>query len=332
MTRAITYAKAGEPADVLEAGEIPDPPTPGRGQIQVEVRAFPIHPGDLVGVRLGPPDPGQRTVPGLEATGVVVAAGPGVDNPTVGTRVTVFPNPGSWAQRINVAAKVAVPVPDSVSDDVAVQMVCNPLTALLLYRAAQQHFSVGFDGVIINNAANSSVGRLFTASVQHHQIATISVVRSADRARELAARYPNVPVVSTDSPEWVPQIRAIADGRPIPAALDPVGGPVAGHLLSLLSSGGTLISYGAMAQENIPLHASALIGGEIGIRGLTIGRWLSGVAPERRASDIASVTAIATGLSAEFDVAATYTLDQITDAVQHVNAPGKIGTVIVKAK
>ena len=330
MTRAITYASAGEPADVLEAAEIPDPPTPGPGQIQVEVRAFPIHPGDLVGVSFGPPHPGQRTVAGLEATGVVVATGPGVDAPTVGTRVTVFPNPGSWAQRINVAVDLAVPVPDSVSDGVAAQMVCNPLTALLLYRAAQQHFSVGFDGIIINNAANSSVGRLFTASADHHQIATISVVRSADRAHELAARYPNVPVVSTDSPDWVQQIRTIAHGRPIPVALDPVGGTIAGHLISLLSFGGTLITYAAIAQENIPLHASAVVGREIGIRGLTIGRWLSGVAPERRASDIAGVTAIAVALSAEFDIAGTYMLDQIADAVQHVARPGKIGTVIVK--
>jgi NADPH:quinone reductase-like Zn-dependent oxidoreductase len=223
-----------------------------------------------------------------------------------------------------------VPVPDSVSDDVAAQMVCNPLTALLLYRGAQQHFSVGFDGIIINNAANSSVGRLFTACADHHEIATISVVRSADRAYELAARYPNVPVVSTDSPDWVQQIRTIADGRPIPVALDPVGGTIAGHLISLLSSGGTLITYGQIAQENIPLHASALLGREIGIRGLTIGRWLSGVAPERRASDIAGVSAIATAQSAEFDVAATYTLDQISAAAQHVNVAGKIGTVIVK--
>ncbi|WP_414686411.1 alcohol dehydrogenase catalytic domain-containing protein [Mycobacterium sp.] len=120
MIRAITFASAGEPADVLEATEIPEPPTPGSGQIQVEVRAFPIHPGDLVGVSVGSTDPGRQTVAGLEATGVVVASGPGVDNPPVGTRVTVFPNPGSWAQRINVAAEVAVPVPDSVSDDAAV--------------------------------------------------------------------------------------------------------------------------------------------------------------------------------------------------------------------
>ena len=330
MTRAITYASAGDPAAVLEATEIPDPPAPGLGQIQVEVRAFPIHPGDLIGVRLGPPTPGQRIVAGLEGTGVVVATGPGVDTPAVGTRVTVFPNPGSWAQRVNVAAEIAVPVPDSVSDDVAAQMVCNPLTAVLLYRAAQQHFSVGLDGVVINNAANSSVGRLVTTSAEHHHIATISVVRSADRARELAVRQPNVPVVSTDSPDWVQQIQAITAGRPIPVALDPVGGTVAGDLMSVLSSGGTLITYGAISQEDIPLHASGLVANEIGIRVLSVGRWLSGVAPERRASDIAGVIAIATTQAGNFDVAGTYTLDQISDAARHVSVPGKIGTVIVR--
>lgn len=330
MTLAITYAAAGDPADVLATTEIPDPPPPEPGQVQIKVRAFPIHPGDLAGINFVPPAPGERAVPGLEATGVVVAVGPGVSTPAVGTRVTVFPNPGSWAQRINVPAELAVTVPDSVSDDIAAQMVCNPLTALLLYRAAQQHFSVGFDGFVINNAANSSVGRLFTAGAQHHQIATISVVRSAARAQELAERYPNVPVISTDNPDWVEQVRTVADGRPIPVALDPIGGTIAADLISLLSAGGTLITYGQVAQENIPLHASALLGGEIGLRGLTIGRWLTGTAPERRASDIASARALATSQPAEFDVAGAYSLDQITDAVQHVNRPGKIGTVIVK--
>jgi len=330
MTLAITYAAAGDPAEVLAVTGIPDPPPPEPGHVQIKVRAFPIHPGDLAGVNFLPPAPGERAVPGLEATGVVVAVGPGVSTPAVGTRVTVFPNPGSWAQRINVPAELAVTVPDWVSDDVAAQMVCNPLTALLLYRAAQQHFSVGFDGFVINNAANSSVGRLFTAGAQHHQIATISVVRSAARAQELAERYPNVPVISTDNPDWVEQVRTVADGRPIPVALDPVGGTIAADLMSLLSAGGTLITYGQIAQENIPLHASNLLGGEIGLRGLTIGRWLTGTAPERRASDIASARALATSQPAEFDVAGAYSLDQIADAVQHVNRPGKIGTVIVK--
>lgn len=47
MPLAITYATAGDPADVLAATEIPDPPPPGPGQVQIEVRALPIHPGDL---------------------------------------------------------------------------------------------------------------------------------------------------------------------------------------------------------------------------------------------------------------------------------------------
>ena len=62
-----------------------------------------------------------------------------------------------------------------------------------------------------------------------------------------------------------------------------------------------------------------LLGREIGIRGLTIGRRLVGVVPERRA-----------GLSAESDVAGTYPLDQIKDAIQRLSRPGKNGTVIVK--
>jgi NADPH:quinone reductase-like Zn-dependent oxidoreductase len=327
MTLAITYpTNDGDPADLLEVTEITDPPPPGPGQIQVDVRAFPIHPGDLF---LFPPLPGCRAVAGLEATGLVAAIGPGVSTPTVGSRVTVFPNPGSWAQRINVPAELAVPVPDSLSDEVAAQMVCNPLTALLLHRAAQQHFSVGFDGIIINNAANSSVGRLFTVWAEHHRIATISVVRSAVRAQQLIERYPAVPVVSTNKDEWAEQVRAIAGRRPIAAAVDPVGGKIAADLLSLMSPGGTLIAYGMLAQENIPLHPSALMGGEIGIRGLTINRWLTGVAPERRASDIAAVTELVAAQSSELDVAGTYSLNQITDAVRHVTRPGKIGTVIV---
>ncbi|MGB8406322.1 MAG: zinc-binding dehydrogenase [Mycobacterium sp.] len=329
MTRAVTYAVAGDPAEVLAVTEVPDPPAPGHGQIQVEVSAFPIHPGDLLGVNIGPVHPSQRTIAGLEATGVVVAAGPDVEMPAVGTRVTVFPHPGSWAQRITVPAEVAVPVPDSVGEDVAAQMVCNPLTALLLYRAAQQHFSVGVDGIVVNNVANSSVGRFFTTIAEHHHVATISVVRSAERARELAARHPNVPVVSTDDPDWVQRIHALADGRPVPVVLDPVGGAAMGNLLSVLSSGGTLIAYGALAQEAVPLHAATLVGREIGIRGLSVGRWLDGVARERRRSDIAAVTAIAGAQPENFDVAARYSLDQIADAVRHVSRPGKVGAVLV---
>ena len=138
-------------------------------------------------------------------------------------------------------------------------MLCNPITALMLRRAAQQHFSVGFEGVVLNNAAASSVGRLFTAIAEHHRIATVSIVRSERRAQQLRDRFPTVPVVPTSDLRWVEQVHTAAAGRPIPVALDPVGGAAVGDLLSTLSPGGTLIIYGDLTQEPIPLHAATVL-------------------------------------------------------------------------
>ena len=261
---------------------------------------------------------------------MVTEVGAGVTGFSPGTRVTFFPEQGAWRQVVNVDAAIAVPVPDSVPDEVAAQMLCNPITALMLRRAAQQHFGVGFDGVVLNNAAASSVGQLFTAIAEYHQIATVSIVRSEQRAQQLRDRFPTVPVVSTAEPGWVEQVRTAAAGRPIPVALDPVGGAAAGELLSVLSPGGTLIIYGALAEEPIPLHANTVLHSALGIRGLTIGRWLTAVSAERRASDVAGAVMITTSLPQHFDVAAVYPLERIADAVRHVFQPGKTGTVVVK--
>jgi NADPH:quinone reductase-like Zn-dependent oxidoreductase len=329
MSLAITYRRSGDPTEVLEVTDIGEPHPPGLGQLQVQVSAFPIHPGDLLAVST-PLTASGELIAGIEGTGVVTEVGAEVTGFSPGSRVSFFPHSGAWRQVVNVDAAIAVPVPDSVPDEVAAQMLCNPITALMLRRAAQQHFSVGFDGVVLNNAAASSVGRLFTAIAEHHQITTIGIVRSDQRAQELRDRFRTVPVVSTANPGWVEQVRTAAADRPIPVALDPVGGIMASDLLSALSPGGTLIVYGALAQEPIPLHAASVLYSALAIRGLTVNRWLMAVSPEQRASDVASAVTITTGLPQHFDVAAVYPLDRIADAVRHVSQPGKVGTVVVK--
>ena len=144
---------------------------------------------------------------------MITEVGDGVTDFGKGMRVTFFPHLGRLAPDRHVDAALAVPVPDSVSDVVPAQMLCNPITAVLLRRAAQQHFGVGFDAVVLNNAAASSVARLFTAIAAHHQIATISIVRSEQRAQQLRDRFPTVPVVSTSDRGWVEKApRAAAAG------------------------------------------------------------------------------------------------------------------------
>jgi NADPH:quinone reductase-like Zn-dependent oxidoreductase len=330
MTLAITYRRPGDPADVLEATDIGDVPPPGAGQVQVQVTAFPIHPGDLLAIAAAQPSGPQPAIPGAEATGVITKIGSGVAGFNPGARVAFFPHNGTWSQIVNVDAAVIVAVPDSLPDEVAAQMVCNPLTVVMLRRAAEQHFGVGYDGVLLNNAAASSVGRLFTAMAVYHEIGSISIVRSEQRAQQLREKFPTVPVVSTSSPNWTNEIHAAAAGRPIPVALDPVGAADTADLLSLVSAGGTVFIYGALADANITLHAADVLYSERAIRGLSLGRWLTAVPAERRASDQACAVLIAEGLREHLDTAAIYPLDHIGDAVRHVTRPGKLGTVLVK--
>lgn len=330
MTLAITYRRPGDPAEILEVTDIGDVPPPGAGQVQVRVAAFPVHPGDLLAIAAARPSGPGPWIGGAEATGVITDVGSGVTGFSPGTRVTFFPHNGAWSEIVNVDAAITAAVPDSLPDEVAAQMVCNPLTVVMLRRAAELHFSVGYDGVLLNNAAASAVGRLFTAMAVYHEIATISIVRSEQRAQQLREKFPTVPVVSTSSPNWTEGVRAAAGGRPIPVALDPVGGADTTDLLSLVSPGGTLFVYGALADTNITLHAADILNSERAIRGLSIGRWLAAVPAEQRVSDLACALLIAESLREHFYTAAVYPLDHISDAVRHVTRPGKLGTVLVK--
>src|ERR1700733_4373487 len=183
--------------------------------------------------------------------------------------------------------------------------------------------SIGFDGLIVNNAAASSVGRLVAAYAHDHHIASVNVVRSAERAQQLSQETPAVPAVSTDTPGWPEKVREAAHGRPITAIMDPVGGQTASELFALLAPGGTLITYGQLSGDSATLDPAVLMSGS-GQRGLTIGRWLSATSPEQRASDAATAVDLVLAQQQLLEPAAVYPLDELNAAVQRVSAPGKV--------
>lgn len=142
---------------------------------------------------------------------------------------------------------------------------------------------------------------------------------------------PSVPVVVTSRPGWQDEVRGAADGRPPAVAFDPIGGKLAESLLNLLAPGGKLVSYGQTAEEPVSVHASTLLHKSLTLQGKSIGRWQSEVSAERRASDVAAAAKlIALALGDQFDVAAVYGFDELTDAVEHAGRPGKAGTVLVR--
>jgi len=200
----------------------------------------------------------------------------------------------------------------------------------MLRRETEKHFTTGYDGVVLNNAAGGGVGRLVTAGFSNHHIATVSLVRRAATAQQLRERFPEVPVVVTEDTNWLDAARDLIGGRTVGAALDPIGGTLGADLLGLLSPGGTVVVYGRMADEPIPVLATALLDRGLTLRGATIGRWVATAAPEQRVSDTNTACQMAQAFSSQFDVAAIYPIAQLSDAIRHATKPGKTGTVLVR--
>src|SRR6478609_3599337 len=130
--KALVHNEFGDPATVL-APEERELPQPGPGQVRLRLLLSPIHNHDLWTVRgtygFKPELPAQA---GTEALGVVDALGDGVDQLTVGQRVVTGGTFGVWAEYFVARAAGLIPVPESLPDEAAAQLVAMPFSEISL--------------------------------------------------------------------------------------------------------------------------------------------------------------------------------------------------------
>ncbi|WP_394824591.1 zinc-binding dehydrogenase [Pendulispora albinea] len=341
--RSVLYDRHGQPDEVLRVAQVEDPGPPGPGEVLIRVRKRPVHPGDLLGIRggarpLASTQPWPRGIsPGFEGVGIIEALGPDLRRArgfVPGGRVAFFPVRGAWSECVRASAEFVTPVPDDVPDTVAAQMLVNPITAMLLLRAVDRANEGRAEkpGVIVQTSANSAVGRLVTTLARRRGLHVIHLVRTAEEAVALAARFADERVLATEDDRWREHVRREAGGEPIHAVLDAGGGALTFDLVALLSDGGTLVSYGSSGEGSTSLESLALATREITIRGISIARWTATRSPEERREDIAAAVELARTDPRPFDIAAEYDLAQIAQAVQHTERPGKFGTVLLTSE
>src|SRR6476660_9988218 len=130
--RSVVADTVGEPSEVLHLQTRPIP-EPGPGQVRIRVAAAPVEARDLHTVRgrygFTPEFP---TVPGIEAVGVIDELGSGTGDLTVGQRVITVGIRGTWQEYVVADAGRVLPVPASLSNSTAAQILANPLTAVIL--------------------------------------------------------------------------------------------------------------------------------------------------------------------------------------------------------
>jgi NADPH:quinone reductase-like Zn-dependent oxidoreductase len=233
--RAIHLTAFGNPLQGLEFVQIQEPAAPGPGQVLIGVEFSPIDLSDLLVVSGAYPfRPSLPSVIGNEGVGRILAVGPGVDNVAVGDRVLTPLYGLAWAERIVVPAQGLFALPADVDPQQLAMLTINPPTAGLLL---SEFVDLAAGDWIVQNAANSGVGRAVIAFAKARGFKTINLVRRTELIDELKALGGDLVIV--DAPEGLNLAKdALAAVAPR-LAIDGVGGPSAATLINLLGRDGT---------------------------------------------------------------------------------------------
>ncbi|AGB24231.1 Zn-dependent oxidoreductase, NADPH:quinone reductase [Mycobacterium sp. JS623] len=314
--RAIEIDQFGDPTQVIRVVDIEEPPPPGPHEVLVSVELSPLNKHDLlvVGGELGrPPLP---HIPGAEGVARVLATGAEVDGLQVGDLVVLPLYAGAWRERLVVPADGLFALPAGGDIEQYSMLGSNPPTAgLMLSECAPLQPG----DWVVQNAANSGVGRSLIALAKRRGLKTINLARDEAAFSELTAA--GADVVHVDDPDAVGDVRAAIGDARVALAVDSVGGRVVARLLELLSDGGSLVSYSWAAGEPMWVDTPTLVAKHLAVRGFFVGDfdYQHKVVPVIR--EAAPLVADGTLV---VPVAGVYPLEHIHDAVQHLLRGGKI--------
>jgi NADPH:quinone reductase-like Zn-dependent oxidoreductase len=313
--RAIQITEFGRPEDVVRVVDVPEPPAPGPGEVKVAVELSPLNRHDLLlvsGVLLQPPLP---LVLGNEGVARVVEAGQGVDTVAVGDLVVVPLFAGAWRERLLLPAEGLFPLPAGSVEQFSM-IGSNPPTAGLIL---SEYADLKPGDWIVQNAANSGVGRSLIALARARGFRTVNLARDESVLARLAAS--GADVVHLDDATVAEDVRKeIGDAR-VALAVDSVGGESAARLLDLLSYGGSLVTYATATGQPIPVEELTLIGKRATVRGFFAGHYdyATKVLPViREAAPLVASGALFVPPAAVFD------LDDIHAAIGRLERGGKI--------
>lgn len=323
--RAVIHHQFGDPAEVLGVEDV-EVPEPGPGEVRLRTLLAAIHNHDLWTVRgsygFKPELPARA---GTEAVAVVEAVGEGVEHLSVGQRVASGGTFGAWAEQFVARAAGLIPVPDSIPDEVAAQLVSMPFSAISLLES----LDLAPGDWLVQNAANGAVGRMVAQLGAARGIHVLSLVRRAAGVDELAAHGIG-DVVATDADDWTEQVQKVTGGAPIRAGVDSVGGSASGDVLSLLAEDATLVVFGAMQSPTMEISSGDVIFKQVTVKGFwgsTVSRTMP--AEQRRALFGELIQRIGDG-SLTLPVDAVHPLEEIRAAAAANGEPGRNGKILLR--
>src|SRR6202047_4203983 len=314
----------GAPEQVAHCVEAPDVGRPDPSEIVFDILAFPINPADLSlcrgNYRLRPPLPRP---PGAECVGRVAAVGPGVTHVKPGELVVNMQRE-NWAQRRRIKAEDAIPLPSGLDVAQAAMLRINPATALLLL---EDHVALKPGDWVIQNVANSAVGRHVIVLAKARGVRSVNGVRRDDVAGEL--RDLGADVVVKDGPDLAERARAATGGAPIRLGIDAVSGDPCQRIGDCVADGGVVVSYGSMSGQDPVMSRAAVNMRGVNLTGFNLGRGLAKRTQEQARGIYAELAAKLRDGVLKAPIDAFYPIEEIRSALIRAQQGGRHGKVVV---
>jgi NADPH:quinone reductase-like Zn-dependent oxidoreductase len=321
--KALWHEAHGEPRDVLRFVEHA-PEAPGPGEVVIRMEAAAMHIADVRTVQgaLGLAKPLPRA-PGYEGVGRVARVGAGVTRWRVGDRAFPPIGSGTFREEVRVAADAALPAPEGDAAQLAFLTV-NPPTAWCLL---EDFVPLAAGDWVVQNCANSNVGRYLAVLARLRGVRTVNVVRRPDSVDELRALGGDVVLV--DGPDLAARVRAVTGGAAIRLGIDAVAGAGTQRIAECLADGGRVVCYGAMSQQPCALDFYFLLFRDVSLCGFSTTRQMATRAPEAQRALYARLAGLVADGTLEARIAAEYDLAHGVEAFEHAlrvgpDRPGKI--------
>jgi len=321
--KAVQVHALSDDITAIAIEEVPLPP-PGPGEVQIAIRACAINFPDLLMVQgkyqFKPPLP---FTPGMEASGDVIAAGPGVMGFAAGGKVVAGLRTGGLAEFTNTPAQTCRPIPEGMSYVEASAYTTAYLTAYVaLVRRGQLQPG---ETLLVHGAAGGvglaavDLGKAFGATV----IATASSQAKLDALTARGADH-----VIDVRRGFKDEVKALTGGHGADVIYDPVGGDVFDESVRCIAWNGRLLVIGFASgripqiSANMPLIKGFSV---IGVRAGEYGRR----DPEKGAENLAAIDRLAATGRIRPHIHAVFPLDRAAEAMCQLRDRAVIGKVVV---
>jgi NADPH:quinone reductase-like Zn-dependent oxidoreductase len=315
--KGVQFSAYGDPSKVLECVDMPEPGQPSVGQALVAVEFAPVNPNDLMIPRgIYSSRPPLPALMGNEGVARVLALGKGVTNIAVGDQVALPIGSRTWREQLLVDAAQLFPLSRAADLKQLAMLSVNPPTASLLLT---EFVTLRPGDWVIQNAANSGVGRWVIAFAKKRGFKTINVVRRPELINELKLLGADAVVV--DGANLAKDVQTELGNSEVKLGLDGVGGAASGRLAAALSPHATMAVYAAMSEEAMAINPLNLIFKPLALRGFWMGHpeFASKVAPAvREAAEMIAAKEVLV------PIARVYPLREVQQAAAHAAKGGKV--------